>query len=153
MNSNLTVGPSFKGTFTFKTVEKMADGKPIYSQKPEIIRLVRDNDRGINCALATLLEGDINNSVAVKMQELIEVSKYLTGLIGKSLSDLFKSAKVIASGDLLHPKNMTFELKTESPQIGDVHVFWKSDVPYQKVIDLVEAGGVVEAKGSKEFLQ
>lgn len=153
MNLNMTVGPSFKGTFTLRKVEKLVDGQPIYGEKSQIIRLMQNKDRGINCALATLLEGDINNSVVVKTKGLIEVSKYLVGLTGKSLSDLFKAAKVVASGDLLNPKNMTFELKTDSPQVGDVHLFWKSDVPYLAVDELVKSVGAVQAKASKEYLQ
>lgn len=141
MNSNLTVGPSFKGTFTFKTVAGVVEGVPVYSQKPQVIRVKAVKDRAINSALAFMMEGNIAKKVAVDNNRLKRALGFISSLIGKPLGEMFKVGKTVASGDILNPSKMTFELKAADIHTGDIHMFWESDVPYSTLIEKLRGDG------------
>lgn len=140
MNSNMKVGPMFKGMLTLKTVERLsASNRPIYSKTAETISFDKGCDRAINNAFTFMLEGDVSsNQVIVNRVMLNRALERIEALIGKKLPECLKGANVVAMGDVLSPKNMTFQLKTENHQVGDVHLFWESDVPYKALIKLVE---------------
>lgn len=146
MNSNMSVGPSFKGTLTLKTVEMVLAGRPIYTQKAEVIRLRSDKDSRMNSALAFLLGGDVAKTVTVDKNRLTEVLEYISGLIKKPLDTLFPIDRTVASGDVLNPKNMKFRLITQKPKVGDVHLFWRADEPYNDLIEVLKYYGFRSAR-------
>ena len=133
MNSNMTVGPSFQGTFQLKKVECLVEGHPVYSKAVEEIKLPATEDRAINSGLACLLGGKINETVLVTKDRLESSLGYISWLINKPLVGLFKADKTLALGNVSHPTNMTFSLKNADVKAGDVHLFWKSDIPYDTI--------------------
>lgn len=130
MNSNIAVGPSFRGTFTFKTVDKLVGGRPVYHGKTETIQINGAQDPIINRGLAYLLAGDIERTVTVAADRLNSTLGYISKLIKKPLAGLFKAGETVGSGDLFNPQGMHFELKTANPKPGDVHLFWESEKPF-----------------------